>query len=121
MRLLFSADSSEGGAIRQYLASLLEEIAKITQGQAKGGNPTRGQLQVLTCRALEAADILAAGNGATYASEIDRVLLEAEGGEITEGGVKPSSKTNVLDDVVEMVVVRLRDGQSIRWSKACLV
>lgn len=61
--------------------------------------------------------MLAAGDGATYASEIDRVLLGAEGGEITEGGVKPSSKANVLDEAVEMVLIRLRDGESIRWSK----
>lgn len=75
---------------------------------------------MLACRALEAADVLAAGDGATYASDIDRVLLGAEGGEITEGGVKPSSKANVLDEVVEMVLIRLRDGESIRWSKKSL-
>lgn len=110
MHLLFSVDPSEGGAIRQYLGSLLEGIAKISQEQAKGGNSTHGQLQVLTCRALEAADVLAVGNGATYASEIDRVLLEAEGGENTKGDVKLSSRANVLDEAVEMVLTRLRDG-----------
>ena len=77
---------------------------------------------MLTCRALEAADVLAAGNGANYASETDRVLLEAEVGEITEeGGARPSSKANVLDEAVEMVLMRLRDGQSIRRSKRLLV
>lgn len=78
-------------------------------------------LPKLTCRALEAVDVLAAGNGAIYASEIDRVLLEAEGGGIAEAGFKPSSKTNVLDEVVEMVLIRIRDGQSIQRSKGCLV
>ncbi len=76
---------------------------------------------MLTCRALEAADVLAAGNGATYASETDRVLLEAEAGEITEEGARSSSKTNVLDEAVEMVLVRLRDGQFIQRSKSLLV
>lgn len=76
---------------------------------------------MLTCRALEAADVLAAGNGANYASETDRVLLEAEPGETTEEGARPSSKANVLDEAVEMVLIRLRDGQSIQRSKGLLV